>query len=52
MEYMHTHFVPVGVIRDLKEVFENPASRNLIRTESIENIETLRVSQIAFQLKP
>jgi crotonobetainyl-CoA:carnitine CoA-transferase CaiB-like acyl-CoA transferase len=51
MEFMHNHFVPAGLIRDLEEVFENPESRNLIRTESIENIETKRVSQIAFQLK-
>ena len=51
MEFMHEHFVPAGIIRDLEEVFEDPASQKLIRTERIENIETLRVSQIAFQLK-
>ncbi|WP_430404336.1 CaiB/BaiF CoA transferase family protein [Fluviicola sp.] len=51
MEFMHEHFVPAGLIRDLEEVFKNPESRNLIRTEPIENIQTKRVSQIAFQLK-
>ncbi len=52
MEFMHTHFVPAGIIRNLEEVFEDSASQHLVRTETIENTETLRVSQIAFQLKP
>lgn len=51
LDFMHRHFVPAGIIRNLEEVFENPASRNLIRTELIEDIQTKRVSQIAFQLK-
>ncbi|MDF3029419.1 MAG: Formyl-CoA transferase [Fluviicola sp.] len=50
MSYMHEHFVPAGVIRNLEEVFKDSASKQLIRTENIENTETLRVSQIAFQL--
>lgn len=52
MTFMHEHFVPAGLIRNLEEVFEDPASKQLIRTERIENTETRRVSQIAFQLKP
>lgn len=51
MNYMHEHFVPAGIIRNLEEVFKDPASKQLIRTETIETIETKRVSQIAFQLK-
>ena len=51
MKYMHEHFVPAGIIRNLEEVFKDPASNPLVRTENIENIETKRVSQIAFQLK-
>lgn len=51
MEFMHDHFVPAGIIRNLEEVFKNPESQHLIRTEKIENTETKRVSQIAFQLK-
>lgn len=49
--FMHSHFVPVGIIRNLEEVFKDSASQQLIRTETIENTSTLRVSQIAFQLR-
>ena len=52
LEFMHTHFVPAGIIRNLEEVFEEASAQNLVRTEIIEKIETKRVSQIAFQLKP
>lgn len=52
MEYMHHHFVPAGIIKNLEEVFEESSSQQLVRTETIENSDTLRVSQIAFQLKP
>ncbi|AEA44338.1 CaiB/BaiF CoA transferase family protein [Fluviicola taffensis] len=51
LTFMHQHFVPVGLIQNLKEVFENSESQKLVRTETIENKETKRVSQIAFQLK-
>jgi crotonobetainyl-CoA:carnitine CoA-transferase CaiB-like acyl-CoA transferase len=52
LEFMHQKFVPVGIIRNLEEVFETSESEQLIRTENIDQIETKRVSQIAFQLKP
>jgi crotonobetainyl-CoA:carnitine CoA-transferase CaiB-like acyl-CoA transferase len=52
LEFMHAHFVPAGIIRNLEEVFEEASAQNLVRTEIIEKIETKRVSQIAFQLKP
>lgn len=52
MEYMHAHFVPAGRIKDLEEVFHDAESQQLIRTEQIEDKETKRVTQIAFQLKP
>ncbi|MNU62950.1 Succinyl-CoA:(R)-benzylsuccinate CoA-transferase subunit BbsF [compost metagenome] len=51
LEFMHEKFVPAGLIQNLKEVFEKPESRQLIKTENIENKETKRVSQIAFQFK-
>ena len=51
LEFMHTHFVPAGLIRNLEEVFEDPSAQQLVRTETIEQIQTKRVSQIAFQLK-
>lgn len=51
LDFMHTHFVPAGMIQSLDQVFENPAAQHLVRTERIENTETKRVTQIAFQLK-
>jgi crotonobetainyl-CoA:carnitine CoA-transferase CaiB-like acyl-CoA transferase len=39
--------IPAGVIRNLEEVFEQPAAQEMIRTEG----ETKRVSQIAFKFK-
>ncbi|WP_300660596.1 CoA transferase [Fluviicola sp.] len=51
LEFMHGHFVPAGLIKDLEDVFKNPDSQHLVKTENIENKETKRVSQIAFQFK-
>ncbi|WP_343634274.1 CaiB/BaiF CoA-transferase family protein [Fluviicola sp.] len=52
LQFMHTHFVPAGLIKDLKQVFEDSGAQSLVLTETIENLQTKRVSQIAFQLKP
>jgi crotonobetainyl-CoA:carnitine CoA-transferase CaiB-like acyl-CoA transferase len=52
LAYMHNHHVPCGIIRDLSEVFEDDASRSLIREEIIQNKLTKRVTQIAFKKKP
>lgn len=41
--------VPVGKIKDLKEVFENKSALDLIRKEEIDGIETKRLSSIAFK---
>lgn len=51
MEYMHEKFVPAGRIKDLEEVFNSPESQKLVRTEQIEDKNTKRVSQIAFQFE-
>ncbi len=50
-ETLHPMHVPVGIIRNLSEVFENKAAQNLVREEQIENQLTKRVSQIAFRIK-
>lgn len=52
LEFMHRHFVPAGLIKNLQEVFKDPGSQRLIRTETIEGIETRRITQLAFQLIP
>ncbi len=41
--------VPAGKIKNLEEVFSNPAAQNLIREEEIEGINTKRVTSIAFK---
>ncbi len=51
LEFMHAHFVPAGTIRNLEEVFREPKAQELVRTETIENIPTKRISQIAFKVK-
>ena len=49
-ETLHPLYVPVGIIKDLSEVFENPAAQQLIREEQQENKPTKRVTQIAFRI--
>jgi crotonobetainyl-CoA:carnitine CoA-transferase CaiB-like acyl-CoA transferase len=41
--------VPVGKIRNLKEVFSDQSAQKLVREEMIENVQTKRVSSIAFK---
>ena len=41
--------VPAGKIRNLKEVFSDQPAQKLIREEIIENVQTKRVSSIAFK---
>lgn len=41
--------VPVGKIKDLKEVFRDNAAQDLIRVEKIDEMETQRVTSIAFK---
>lgn len=50
-ETLHPMHVPVGIIRDLSEVFQNKAAQNLVREEQIEDQLTKRISQIAFRIK-
>lgn len=47
---MHNEHVPTGKIKNLKEVFENPTAQRLVRKEQIYNVQTKRVTSIAFEL--
>lgn len=51
LEYMYTHFVPCGEVKGLDTVFDCKEAQDLIRTETIEGIETKRVTSIAFKIK-
>lgn len=46
---MRAENVPVGKIKNLKEVFEDESAQRLIRIEEIRNTKTKRVSSIAFK---
>lgn len=50
LKVMHNEHVPTGKIKDLKEVFENPTAQRLVRKEQIYNVQTKRVTSIAFEL--
>jgi crotonobetainyl-CoA:carnitine CoA-transferase CaiB-like acyl-CoA transferase len=47
--FMLEHFIPMGIVRTLKDVFNDPAAQQLIREETIEGKATKRVTSIAFQ---
>ncbi len=49
LNWMETHHVPCGKIKNIAEVFQNAKAKALIRTEIIEGQETKRVSSIAFK---
>jgi hypothetical protein len=43
--------IPVGCIRDMKEVFENDKSESLILSESKEGVLSKRVKTVIFQIE-
>ena len=46
---LHLQFVPCAEIKNLKDVFKNPESRDLVREEVIDGKITKRVTSIAFK---
>ncbi len=48
---LHPKHIPVGVVKNLSEVFSDSSAQNLIRQEIQNDIETKRVTQVAFKLK-
>tara|TARA_B100000508_G_scaffold140609_1_gene142350 strand:+ start:43563 stop:44645 length:1083 start_codon:yes stop_codon:yes gene_type:complete len=46
---LNSIFVPCGEVKDLKAVFNDQKAQDLIRKETIDGIETKRVSTIAFK---
>jgi crotonobetainyl-CoA:carnitine CoA-transferase CaiB-like acyl-CoA transferase len=47
---MHQEAIPVGLIKNLADVFESETAQALIRSEQINKQETKRVTQIAFKI--
>ncbi|MCO5269996.1 MAG: CoA transferase [Brumimicrobium sp.] len=50
-QFMHTHYVPCGEIKDLQSVFTNELAQNLIREENIDGHVTKRVSSVAWKIE-
>jgi hypothetical protein len=50
LEELLEQHVPAGIIKDLREVFQDTMAKRLIRKEEIDGKETIRVSSVAFKL--
>lgn len=51
MDYCLVQNIPAGIIHNLKEVFETPLAKEMIREEEIEGKLTRRVTSISFKTK-
>lgn len=49
LQYCHQYQIPLGQVRNMKEVFETEAAQKLVLSEEIEGMLTQRVSTIAFR---
>ncbi len=43
--------IPAGIVKNMKEVFENPLAKNLILHEKIENLEAKKVKTAIFKIR-
>lgn len=50
-QQMSKKFIPMGIVKNLDEVFKSPRAKQLIKEELIDGEMTRRVSQIAFKWK-
>jgi len=48
---LHPQHIPVGVVKNLSEVFSETSAQQLVRQEIQDGIDTKRVTQIAFKIK-
>ena len=51
LEKCHQNYVPIGQVRNMKEVFEQQAAVDLILEEKIDGMETKRVRTVAFKFE-
>lgn len=47
----HKHFVPIGQVRNMQEVFEQPTAKQMILEETIDGLPTQRVRTAAFKIE-
>ena len=50
LNYCHSHFIPAAEIKNMKAVFENKQSQNLILEETVNGQLTKRVKTVAFKI--
>jgi len=50
LERCHQHFVPIGQVRNMQEVFEQPTAQEMILEENIDGLSTKRVRTAAFKI--
>lgn len=50
LERCHQNFVPIGLVRNMKEVFEQETAAKMLLEEEIDGMKTLRVKTAAFKL--
>lgn len=51
MEFMHSHYVPVGEIKSLDKVLNSKEAQSLIREEKMDNKLTRRITSLAFKVE-
>lgn len=51
MDAFHAHRIPAGAINTMAEVMQGSAALDMIRKETIDGIETTRLSSVAFTLE-
>lgn len=51
LESCHQHFVPIGQVRNMQEVFEQPTAQEMILEETIDGLPTKRVRTAAFRIR-
>lgn len=49
LEQLHSLNVPAGKVKNIEEVFNDPAAQSLVRKENISGIDTKRVSSVIFK---
>jgi len=49
IECLHSKFVPVAKVNSINEVFKNQSAKDLILTEQIDGVETMRVKTVVFK---
>ncbi|MDX1653340.1 MAG: CoA transferase [Brumimicrobium sp.] len=49
ISYMHSQYVPVAELKNIREVFETPEGQKLIREEKIDGVNTRRITSVAFR---